>query len=212
MSYEDRQEEIELVVLECESYWRAMGISPQKVEEMRSELESHLQEAMRDGKPVESVTGGDTLAFAEEWGKPYTPYQSPAGRAAEQVAFVFIGAALAGTVGHLWRRSYEVPYDLRKSASGLARGHVAGLTVNFSMRQYVRRSGLVEDLEELSWRNFFVQGGALTAGYAALLGINLAAKGGDHSAFSEWSWKSTIVSGFVGGVSLWLTREKQREE
>ena len=211
MSYKDRQEGIELIVLECEGYWRAMGISPQKIQEMRGELESHLQEAMRDGKPVETVTGGDTLAFAEEWGKPYTPHQSPAGRAAEQAAFVFIGTALAGTVGHLWRRSYEVPYDLRKSASGLARGHAAGLLTIFSMRQYVRRSGLVEDLEELSWRNFFVQGGALTAGYAALLGINAAAKGGDRSAFSEWSWKSTIVSGLVSGVSLWLAYNKRQE-
>ena len=212
MSYEDRQEELEIVMLECEGYWRAMGISPQRVGEMQGELGNHLQEALQDGKPVESVIGGDTLAFAEDWGKPYVPQHSAFERAVEQAAFVFVGVALAGTAAHLWRRSYEVPYDLRKSASGLARGHLVGLMMNFSIRHYIRRSGSVEDLEELSWGNFFVQNGALTVGYAALLGINVAAKGGDGSAFSEWSWKSSAISGFVGVVLLWLAREKRQQE
>ena len=210
MNYEDQQEQAELVVIECEGYWRASGISPRKIEEMKEELGNHLQEALLDGKPVEFVIGDDTFVFAEEWGRPHVPQQSPVAHAVEQVAFVFTGIAFAGAASHLRRRSYDVPFDLRKMSSGIVRGHVVAFTTNFSMRQYVRRSGLTEELEELSWNRLFIYSGAITVGYAVLLGINLVAKDGDYSAFSEWSWKSTAIAGLGGGTLLWLAREKQQ--
>jgi len=58
---------------DCERYWRAAGISRREAAEMRRELESHLIDASRDGRTIESVVGDDVGAFAAEWAAAQRP-------------------------------------------------------------------------------------------------------------------------------------------
>jgi hypothetical protein len=59
---------------------------------MRSELETHLRDAVDDGKSLESVTGEDVATFAEEWAREFRAPVEPFDRRA---AF---GPALLGFV------------------------------------------------------------------------------------------------------------------
>lgn len=54
------------VLTEVERYWRATGLSPETVSEMRAELEQHLLEAEQDDRSVDEVIG-DRASFAEGW-------------------------------------------------------------------------------------------------------------------------------------------------
>lgn len=55
------------VVEQCRSYWLGSGVATDTVQEMATELRSHLDEATAAGKSVEAVTGTDLEAFAEAW-------------------------------------------------------------------------------------------------------------------------------------------------
>lgn len=94
------------------------------------------------------------FVFDEEWFKPHLPQISPVARVVEQVAFVFVGIAFPGTTGHLWRRSYDVPFDLCEKSSGLIRRRVAALATAFfvqhSFSSICSVRGLTDDLEWLS--------------------------------------------------------------
>lgn len=57
----------EQVVERCRTYWLGSGIDQGGVADMALELRSHLQEATAAGKSIESVTGADIEAFANEW-------------------------------------------------------------------------------------------------------------------------------------------------
>ncbi len=52
---------------DCERYWRAAGIGRRTAAEMRQELETHLAQALEDGRSVADVTGGSVAEFAAEW-------------------------------------------------------------------------------------------------------------------------------------------------
>jgi membrane protein implicated in regulation of membrane protease activity len=58
---------IDQVVDRCRTYWRQSGVSSGAAEEMTSELRSHLEDASKAGKGIETVTGPDIEGFAEEW-------------------------------------------------------------------------------------------------------------------------------------------------
>jgi inner membrane protein len=55
------------VVADCDRYWRQTGVPRRALAEMRIELEQHLLQAAAEGRPVESVIGGDLPGFAEAW-------------------------------------------------------------------------------------------------------------------------------------------------
>ncbi len=63
---------------------------------MAIELRSHLQDAMREGKAVESVVGGDITSFAEEWADAYrgdhpVPADPPTSRGTGEAARANMG-------------------------------------------------------------------------------------------------------------------------
>jgi hypothetical protein len=67
----ERSDRVLLVVEDCVDYWRRTGVPRSAVAGMREDLEQHLQDAVAAGKSVESVTGPDVLAFAEEWAREF---------------------------------------------------------------------------------------------------------------------------------------------
>jgi membrane protein implicated in regulation of membrane protease activity len=59
------------VVDRCRTYWLGSGVDSDVASDMAIELRSHLQEAMTEGKSVESVVGSDLETFAEDWASAY---------------------------------------------------------------------------------------------------------------------------------------------
>ena len=57
----------------CERYWVKTHVPRRAIEEMTTELSSHLAEAETDGRSVESVVGDDLSAFAEAWAAERRP-------------------------------------------------------------------------------------------------------------------------------------------
>lgn len=97
------------VVDRCRTYWRGSGVSIELTNEMAVELRSHLREAVSASKAIETVTGPDIDAFAEEWaaahrgpkprGRPSLPRESATtssvGLWAGLAAIVILVAAVA---------------------------------------------------------------------------------------------------------------------
>jgi membrane protein implicated in regulation of membrane protease activity len=62
---------VDQVLAGCVRYWQSTGVPADAVAEMIAELETHLADAGKAGKPVDSVVGTDLNAFAEEWAAIY---------------------------------------------------------------------------------------------------------------------------------------------
>lgn len=66
---QQQQQEISELVVACETYWLLRGISASTREEMKLELKQHLEQAIADGKSIESVVGANPHTFAESWAR-----------------------------------------------------------------------------------------------------------------------------------------------
>lgn len=58
---------IDRIVRDCARYWTETKVPRRDIEDMRFELESHLRDAVADGRDAADVVGNDITAFAEEW-------------------------------------------------------------------------------------------------------------------------------------------------
>src|SRR6266852_2816407 len=67
------QQQIADLAEACKGYWELRGIRRESSNEMRLELEQHLQQATRDGKSLKAVLGPNPLAFAEAWAREMQP-------------------------------------------------------------------------------------------------------------------------------------------
>jgi hypothetical protein len=91
----ERSDRVRLVVEDCVEYWRRTGVPRSAVVGMREELERHLRDAVEEGRSVESVTGPDVLAFAEEWAREFRPAAAiPRRGDGRGPAFLALGSAL----------------------------------------------------------------------------------------------------------------------
>lgn len=57
----------------CERYWARTHVPLRAIEEMKTELASHLSEAQSHGRSVEDVVGADLSTFAEAWATEHRP-------------------------------------------------------------------------------------------------------------------------------------------
>lgn len=62
---------IDHIVADCEQYWLETGVPRRAVAEMKSELTTHLHEAVDAGKGIETVVGDDLAEFAEAWAREF---------------------------------------------------------------------------------------------------------------------------------------------
>src|SRR5258707_11214148 len=70
---QNTQQRIADLVEACAGYWLLRGIAREQINEMRLELEQHLQQAVSDGKSLEAVIGPNPPAFAEAWAREMRP-------------------------------------------------------------------------------------------------------------------------------------------
>jgi hypothetical protein len=132
------QQQIADLMNTCGSYWELRGIPREQRNEMRLELAQHLEQAVRDGKSLQAVVGGNALAFAESWTQE-TPHHAVGGFPlivrwvlldwlAYALAFltfialfehvVLRGPSFAFTLTHLVAFAFIGMYTLIQAASG----------------------------------------------------------------------------------------------
>lgn len=100
-------EEIEPVVDECVFHWKQVTrIGPERTEEMGAELESHLNEAVEDGKSVRDVVGSDVERFAEIWAEEDAPPFDLPAQVEGQAANTVVGVVVGDNHGNLGLRVY----------------------------------------------------------------------------------------------------------
>lgn len=102
MKFESVEQEIGMTVDWCVILWGASGIPVERVAEMKGELETHLREALHDGKTVDEVTGGDVGAFAGAWAVEDRPRMTLGARVMEWAGLLATSAIFVSVFGHLW--------------------------------------------------------------------------------------------------------------
>lgn len=194
MKFESVEQEIEMTVDWCVILWGANGIPPEKVAEMKGELEDHLRMAIRDGKSVDSVIGSNVNDFAAAWAVENRPPITFGERVMEWAGLLALSAVLVSVFGHVWYFSptysvedrwwYAAPIlitlpNARLKMPGVPSGHEDSLPVRVLISVCV---------------------GALAG--MLMAGINVAVHLGNVSFLFEWSWVSTIVVVLLGAPLL----------
>ena len=64
---------VDAAVGTCRHQWSRMGLSDARISDMTRELGAHLCDALADGRTIDSVTGADLAAFAQEWARENAP-------------------------------------------------------------------------------------------------------------------------------------------
>lgn len=93
----------------CAAVWALAEIPRARIAEMRAELERHLRDAARDGKPPAATVGPDVIAFAQVWAQEDRPAPSWPRRIGAAASTVFGAAAVVAALGHLRSGSGEFP-------------------------------------------------------------------------------------------------------
>lgn len=70
---------VDKIIADCQRYWIDTHVPRAIVDEMTTELATHLADATAEGKEPAAVVGADLGAFAEAWASEHRP--SPRGRA-----------------------------------------------------------------------------------------------------------------------------------
>ena len=195
MRVKDQWEKAKEALDFCEMHWIATDVPVEKIEEMREELYEHLQEAIRDGKPVEAVVGTDPIAFAEEFAAPVRPRKSLKWKVLGLVTPQAGYAVFLLLIGHLWHWSLDFP--VTPFVYMFALGAMLFSSLDFGMRMPLSAS-LRFDGPPLRQAVIVVL--ITTIAAAAIVGINLAVNFGDASPLSHWSWRATLIVTVVAFV------------
>jgi hypothetical protein len=152
---------------------------------MKSELETHLADAARDGKRVEAVVGPDLHAFARSWADENRTEQPPADRALSWASAGLWAAAGVLVAKHAleWAPAFPLRWDtvlmiplIAAAAQLLLSPRVAGASLGRPMRATL------------------ALGAALGAvAFAGLLALRAFAAGGGGDALLVWSWPATLA-------------------
>ncbi len=157
---------------------------------MKGELEDHLREALRDGKTVDEVTGGDVGAFAGAWAVEDRPTMTLRERVMEWAWMLAMSAIFVSVFGHLW---YFAPNYFIEAWSWY-------LTPVF----FTLSAGMFE-MPGVPWKNqessaarIIISIGTGVAAGIAMACINVAVHLGETSSIFDWSWISTLLVVLLG--------------
>ena len=181
-------DQVERVLDAVSGYWAKTQVPPSIVAGMRSELESHLTEAIDHGRSVDDVTGPDLGRFAEQWAEVHRP-RTPGMPSFEETQ-------------HVTRRAASLPITASLTTAGL----VVALALIFGREEIP-----VEDMEAWRWvwtvlAVVFAIGEMATAGFFLLpfaVGGAVAAVLAWVGVGVGWQWGSFLV---VSVVSLFFMR------
>lgn len=202
------QQQISDLVNACGGYWELRGIPHRRRMEMRLELEQHLEQAVHDGKSLQTVVGPNALAFAESWAREM-PHQFPRGGAVilrwmvfDWLTSAFLFLLIIALFEHLILRSPSFPFTLTHLVAFAFIGVCLLLQAwsgFFSPRFRSRESRL---------RLTFGIYAGISLGILLLL---VLAQAPLHQVLFRWDWPFTLllllVAGVLFGLRAWFARD-----
>jgi hypothetical protein len=205
------QQQISDLVNACRGYWELRGIPQARRNEMRLELEQHLEQAVRDGKSLEAVVGPNALAFAESWARE-TPHQSSRGFTIilrwlvfDWLTYALLFLSLIALFEHLVLLSPSFPFSLAHVVAFAFIGLFAllqALAGFFSPRVRSRENRM-----------------RLTFGIYAVMSLLIVlilrlAEAPLHMILFRWDWPLTLLliagAGGLFGLKSWLARNTRQ--
>lgn len=180
------------VVMTCVLHWRLRDVPDDRIGEMEEELEGHLHEAAGSGRPIESVVGGDPVAFAEEWAKEARTERSSLGRAFGIGADLAFGLAFVAAACHLllWSLTFEVEVSTIVPVMLMVWFGV-GTRISVTAGKYPKDPGWT------AW----VRGLAVVPLFFVPYAVAWAVTGEPNAELFGWGWKYTLAA-LVAAVVL----------
>ncbi len=204
------QQRISDLINACAGYWELRGIPQERRNEMRLELEQHLEQAVCDGKSLEAVVGPNPLAFAESWAKE-TPHHFSRGfniiirwLIFDWLTYALLFLSLIALFEHLVLRSSSFPFSLVHVVAFVFIGLFALLqTWAGFLSPHVR-----------SRENRLMLTFGIYAVVSLLVALVLRLTDAPlHMVIFRWDWPLTLLltvsAGILFGLKFWFTRGKR---
>lgn len=206
------QQQISDLINACGGYWELRGIGQERRNEMRLELEQHLEQAVRDGKSVEMVVGPNVLAFAESWARE-TPHHASRGfpfilrwLVFDWLAYTLLFLSLIALFEHLVLFSPSFPFSIGVAVSVAFVGLFALLQTLagfFSPRVKNREN-----------RQMLTFGVYAVISLLIVLVLHLL-EAPLHVSLFRWDWPLTLLliigAGVLFGLKYWFARATRQE-
>ncbi len=205
------QQQISDLVNACEGFWELRGIPQERRNEMRLELEQHLEQAVRDGKSLEAVVGPNALAFAESWAKE-TPHQYSSGFSIilrwlvfDWLVYTLLFLSVIALFEHLVLLSPSFPFSI---AAAVSVALIGLCTLLQALAGFL--SPRVKSRENRQMLTFGVYA---VMGLLIVLVLHLTKAPLDMILF-HWDWPLTLLltigAGGLFGLKLWLTKHTRQ--
>lgn len=180
-----QEDSVDEALMACVFHWRMRDVPDARIEEMQEELETHLQEAVRDGRSVESVVGKDPVAFAEEWAKEAKAERSILGWGFEFAGALSFGVVFTAVVYHVFR--WSLTFEVEAWLS------IPVVVILWSAIRY-RTSGMArKDSAHPWWMRWALALMSLPVIFAPAI-IAWAITGDRDTGLFEWNWVYTVVA------------------
>jgi DNA-binding ferritin-like protein (Dps family) len=206
---DDPEGEILEAVLDCRWQWSAKGVPEGEIEEMSEELEQHLREATRDGRPVSAVVGPDVSAFArrraEESGATVDP--SPETLKDRLLGWVLSFSACATVLAAFF---HVLEWTLYVPVAWVAGMYLLLLTMWFLGDPIERLLVVARRWQRTPWKSMLAAG-ALTMALVAVSSVFafFFMVVGPRLPF-QWPWYATIASALIAFLVVlnWVRESK----
>lgn len=186
MKTRSNDEQIARTVYECELYWIRTGVPRRETNDMLSELERHLREADKDGKPIEAVVGGDVKAFAESWAEENRLPGELGKRLLIFANYLAISTPIFATFTHLWYRTLSFGVDLWMLLPVWTFAFAAAMNLfhTLTMLEHLRPR----------WKRYLALVGLSSVTVLVPVGIIALTFGSKNATLFDWSWSATMIS------------------
>ncbi len=205
------QQQISDLVNACEGFWELRGIPQERRNEMRLELEQHLEQAVRDGKSLEAVVGPNALALAENWARE-TPHQYSHGFSIilrwlvfDWLTYALLFLSVIALFEHFVLFSPTFPFSI---AAAVSVAFIGMATLLQALAGFL--SPRVRSRENRLMLTFGVYA---VMGLLVVLVLHLT-EAPLHVILFRWDWPLTLLltigAGGLFGLKLWFAKQGSR--
>lgn len=178
-------DEVAEVAATCRLHWRFTDVPDARADEMEEELETHLREAVANGRSIEDVIGDDEVAFADEWAREARIRRGLLGWTFEMGWALACGIAFTVATYHLLRWTLSFQAEVAMFAPVMLFGYAA---IFFRIRSSASSDRKAEMSKKLG------RGLALAAVLLVPTVLSWAITGELNAELLQWSWLYTLIA------------------